>query len=185
MAETDLEVLKQLLTTPELPELGPGPRAGVQPESALNAKLAPLLARRKISEDKQELIRALVLLWHDHLEPAHILAQNVENPDGSLVHAIMHRREPDYGNAKYWFRRVGDHQAFPQIAERVGALVDSRSEKQLRRQLIQNGRWSTFDFVDVCEEANRKSAPEAKKNLLREIQAIETQVLLELFWNGI
>src|SRR5437879_6116878 len=111
--------LRNLLTTSEPPDLGPGPRPGVESEAVLKKRLSQALKSSELPSQNQELIRALVLLWHDHFEPAHKIAQDIENPDGSFVHAILHRREPDYGNSKYWFRRVGNHPVFPEIANRV------------------------------------------------------------------
>lgn len=37
---------------------------------------------------------------------AHELAQAVEEPDGSWVHAYLHRVEGDLGNARYWYTRA-------------------------------------------------------------------------------
>jgi arylamine N-acetyltransferase len=54
-------------------------------------------------------------LWqmNGFLDRSHELSQSIEgkgrNRAGDYWHAIMHRREPDYSNAKYWFRRVGQH----------------------------------------------------------------------------
>src|SRR6266850_2535497 len=101
MPVTD-EILS-LLNTKEPPELGPGPRPGVESESQLNGKLKAFFIAAEIPVPKQQLLRALVLLWHDHLDSAHTISQDIHNSDGSFVHAIMHRREPDYGNSKYWF----------------------------------------------------------------------------------
>lgn len=57
--------------------------------------------------DEAPLVRAL---WHDRRgdwDRAHSLAQDVHTPDGSRVHAYLHRREGDLGNAGYWYRRAG------------------------------------------------------------------------------
>jgi len=54
-----------------------------------------------------ELLRAL---WYDrkgNWEEAHHLAQAVPTADGSWVHAYLHRREGDPGNARYWYVRAG------------------------------------------------------------------------------
>ncbi len=58
----------------------------------------------------QGLAPALVALWHDargEWQAAHGLAQNVDNDDGSWVHAYLHRKEGDSTNAEYWYRRAG------------------------------------------------------------------------------
>lgn len=52
------------------------------------------------------LLRAL---WHDargEWEAAHQLAQDVNDVDGAWVHAYLHRKEGDLGNAAYWYERA-------------------------------------------------------------------------------
>ena len=171
--------LEKLLVTAELPELGPVARAGVQTEAALQRTLNDILPTSKISKERQQLIRALILLWHDHLEPAHVIAQAIDNADGAFVHGIMHRREPDYGNAKYWFRRVCNHPAFAAMANRVTGLLDTKGQSALLRRLAPNGEWDSFAFIDLCEDAANKETRDTTVSLLREIQRIETEALLE------
>ena len=51
----------------------------------------------------------LLALWYDargDWEKAHSLAQDVDNPSGAWVHAYLHRKEGDLGNAGYWYRRA-------------------------------------------------------------------------------
>ena len=53
---------------------------------------------------------ALQALWHEahgDWEQAHGIAQNDQTPEGSWVHAYLHRREGDAGNAGYWYARAG------------------------------------------------------------------------------
>ena len=53
---------------------------------------------------------ALHALWCERKgdwEKAHVLAQAETTPAGSWVHAYLHRREGDEGNAGYWYRRAG------------------------------------------------------------------------------
>src|SRR5215469_5876032 len=101
----------KLLDAPKLVELGPGPRDCSLPAAKLDEALRPLFDAHKLPPHSRDLVRALLLLWHGHLDAAHVIAQEVENADGSFVHGIVHRREPDYSNASYWFRRVGTHPA--------------------------------------------------------------------------
>jgi hypothetical protein len=171
--------LKELLDAGGLPELGPGPRAGVTPREKLRAAVDELLAGSDLPETSEELVRGLILLWHDHIEPAHDIAQAIENPDGSFLHGILHRREPDYGNAAYWFRRVGRHKCFPEIAKRVADLLKAKNESTMQKELIRNGEWNAFGFIDLCEKAGAKRSGDVSVKLLREIQGIETEVLLE------
>src|SRR5882672_4417972 len=127
-----LDNLRKLIATSELPELGPGPRSGVLPLESLNQALDKCLSCSALPPNTQELIRAAVLLWHDHLDASHRIAQDIPGPDGSLLHAIMHRREPDYGNAKYWFHRVGKHPCFPELAAKAAVLLESEDEAAVR-----------------------------------------------------
>lgn len=53
---------------------------------------------------------ALAGLWWDAKGDwvrAHECAQQVEKQDGAWVHAYLHRKEGDQGNAEYWYHRAG------------------------------------------------------------------------------
>jgi hypothetical protein len=163
------------LETDEPADLGPGPRRGVQSQSELEAKLKPMLQASGLEDRRQALTFALVLLWHDHLDAAHSIAQSVETPDGAFVHGIMHRREPDFGNAAYWFRRVGRHPAFEPLAESVTALCQAPAERTVAERLLPKGNWDPFAFIDACAAAGNN--PDGQK-LLRQIQREEFGALL-------
>ena len=179
-----LKEFKELLTAGGLPELGPGPRPGVLPQGELNEDIDSLLQTTELPPAARNLIRGLVLLWHDHMEPAHEIAQGVENDDGSFLHGILHRREPDYGNAAYWFRRVGRHSCYPKIAERVAVFLESKKEPVLRKKLIPDGGWDPFSFIELCEEAVGRESTDAQTQTLREIQGIESEAFLEYLLNS-
>jgi len=57
------------------------------------------------------LLEALWLDAHGEWDAAHRVAQDVDTPDGSWVHAYLHRREGDRSNARYWYRRAGRPEA--------------------------------------------------------------------------
>jgi hypothetical protein len=174
------QALEKLLMQSGLPELGPGPRSGVLGEADLNAALDVSLAGGSIPSQNQRLLRALMLLWHDHLDSAHVIAQEIENVDGSLVHGIVHRREPDYSNAAYWFRRVGRHGAFPDIMNGVEELLASNKDRELAQQLG-GDQWKPMAFISLCEQSLRGPGPNDRIQMLREIQAIETRALINWF----
>lgn len=49
-------------------------------------------------------------LWHDAAgdwETAHEIVQELAGADAAWVHAYLHRKEGDAGNAGYWYRRAG------------------------------------------------------------------------------
>ena len=51
----------------------------------------------------------LLALWHDargNWDEAHRIAQEIDGADAAKVHAYLHRREGDLGNARYWYRRA-------------------------------------------------------------------------------
>jgi hypothetical protein len=134
-----------------LPALGPQRRAGVKSVAELERAIAAGLPQR-------DLIRAIVLLWHDHLEESHAVSQNIHTADGSYVHGLMHRREPDYANAKYWFRRVESHPVFSSMKS-----IDAA--------------WDPFSFIDACAAARAETEPALQKLQEREITLLLHHVL--------
>jgi hypothetical protein len=68
---------------------------------------AAVAARAPLPPDAPPLLRAL---WFDATgdwERAHAVAQDVHTPEGSWLHAYLHRKEGDLDNAGYWYRRAG------------------------------------------------------------------------------
>jgi hypothetical protein len=167
---------KTLIATGEVPRLGPQRRPDALSVAEIDRKLAPWFKTARISAEMQPLLRSAALLWHDHLDESHTISQDIETRDGSWLHGIMHRREPDYGNAKYWFRRVGEHMAFPRLAERVTALL--KDDRKLCERLIADRNWQSFAFIDECERAEQGKDVTLNATL-RQIQAAEFDTLVE------
>ena len=68
--------------------------------------------KQSLSEDAppQNLSIYLQALWYDansDWEKAHVLIQDVNDENAAWIHAYLHRKEGDIGNAGYWYRRAG------------------------------------------------------------------------------
>jgi hypothetical protein len=66
---------------------------------------------------QEGLVPLLKALWWDakgDFDRAHEIAQEDEGQDGAWVHAYLHRKEGDQGNAGYWYRRA--HQPYAQTS---------------------------------------------------------------------
>ena len=119
-------------------------------------------------------VKSGLLLWNDDLDGSHTIAQDLEDEHGAYLHGIMHRREPDYGNSKYWFRRVGSHPLFPQLrTAALELLSDAPGSDPYKKALEQSPAWDGLRMVDWCESAR----DERDVSFLRALQAIEIQGL--------
>ena len=65
--------------------------------------------------DGHDAIKAGLWLYVDELDRSHAFSQDLHSPTGSFWHAIMHRREGDFPNSKYWYRKAGAHPAMGHI----------------------------------------------------------------------
>lgn len=170
--------LKLILDTPELARLGPERRADVMTTAQIDTLLAKISPEKRLTPAVRDLFTAASYLWHDHLDAAHTIAQSIETVDGSLLHGIMHRREPDYGNAKYWFHRVGAHPSFLSLAVRVRELLEKADESDLHSRLLPNNTWDPFAFVEAVEDAI-KGQFRSKVPLLQQVQKLEIECFFE------
>lgn len=133
---------------------------------------------------QQTALRAGLFLLNDFFAESHECAQSIEglgeNHSGDYWHAILHRREPDYGNAKYWFRHVGRHPVFAELAVAVTSRLLSgpvpEGVKRWSEKLVTRGNWDPFAFVDLCEAA---SGHKSLQEWCARVQLDEMLLLLE------
>ena len=72
------------------------------------------------------LSNALRAMWEDgkgNWHAAHAIAQDIEDRTGSRIHAYLHRKEGDPGNAAYWYRRAGEPVAQDSLDEEWERIV--------------------------------------------------------------
>lgn len=156
-------VLAGMLAVQRLPELGPGTpdrtvHVGLQSWNPLRDRVETVR-----NHDAVRACQAGLWLYFDYLQESHAISQDLSTPEGAFWHAIMHRREPDAWNSKYWWRRVGAH---PVI-------------EQLREQSHWHGYTYTTPeaFVDFCERVRGRH--ELEELQARQVQLLEWQLLFQ------
>ncbi len=105
-------------------------------------------------------------LYLDELDRSHTISQSISDATGSFWHGIMHRREGDFGNSHYWFRKVGAHPAFDSIDTAASGGGYS------------GGGYDGHAFIDEVAAADMDNPPDA----LIEKQRAEWQGLFK--WCG-
>ncbi len=116
-----------------------------------------------------------VWLYHNFLDDSHTLSQSIETSTGSYWHGIMHRREPDFSNSKYWFRKVGAHPVFEALRGEAAGLASGKDASAAF--LAEQGGWDPFAFVDLCEACLAGVSP--AEALCREVQQREWELLFD------
>ena len=112
------------------------------------------------------LIRGALFYVVDALDDGHRIFQEDHSDLGSYWHGMMHRREGDFENARYWFRRAG---ALPNAA----ALHRAAAEHSplMARQTT----WDAYLLTGECERASRgdtESIGECRALLRAEFDAV-------------
>ena len=122
-------------------------------------------------------VRSGLLLWNDALDSSHKIVQNIGTKTGNYWHAIMHRRESDYSNAKYWFGRVGKHPIYFQLLCYAQELSQTEQQEEYTKILESNDEWNPAQFVDWCQAAT--NSEDNKKIFLEQLQLKELQLLID------
>ena len=168
----------QLLEGAKCNELGPGTPQSSR-RRALEALDADSLLEPHALGDREMALACLAGLWlrHDFLDESHRISQDIGSPTGSYWHGIMHRREPDFGNSKYWFRRVGEHPIFAALGPMARRLADEAKTGPEAAFLAKQANWDPFAFVDLCQLA--LEVPSPLRDLCMNIQRREWELLFD------
>ena len=176
--ETLAAEFKALIDTAGLPGLDLQPRPQVESPESLLPRVHQFCQTHRLTGTSTALLRGIALLWHDQEPEAHTIAQDIHDREGSWLHAIIHRREPDYSNARYWFHQVGQHPAYAYLAESMSAILPQSTADHLAQKLLPGGKWSASGFVDLCQVALRNRQDTQTIALCQQIQAAEFAALI-------
>ncbi len=157
------------------------PLDGGEENTAANSALNALTVRSAfagqtvVDEDMANACVSGVWLYHNFLDASHTISQGIHTATGSYWHGIMHRREPDFSNSKYWFRKVGHHAIFGDLCKAAARIASGVSNAP--EILTTQANWDALAFVDLCADAlEGRSAHDA---LCREIQLREWELLFD------
>ena len=132
---------------------------------------------RVTNNELAEACRSGLYLAANDLTTSHTISQDLPSSSGSYWHAIMHRREPDYSNSAYWFRKVGSHPIFSDLPSAIKQRLP-HAESGLGNLLQE---WDPFDFNSICEQQLHGGD---FQNLCNEVQAVEWAVLFDYCYQG-
>lgn len=129
--------------------------------------------RAGADQDLAQCCRSALWLRFGFLDQSHTISQSVDTREGSYWHGIMHRHEPDYSNAKYWFRRVGQHAVFAKLGPLAQTAI-ARSGVSL--DFARQGDWDPLQLVDVCQ---RHASGGEARDVVRQLVELEWSVLFD------
>jgi hypothetical protein len=90
-------------------------------------KAEQLFAKSPPSSAAAQAVLAGLWLWNDGLDECHRIVQNAPDEKWEATyafwHAIMHRREGDFSNSKYWYARAGAHPVLDDLSNDRNAII--------------------------------------------------------------
>ncbi|RCS40722.1 hypothetical protein DTL42_25505 [Bremerella cremea] len=168
--------IAELLQTAQTCPLGPGSPVPEAYEKLKSLNVNSLSQRALQDRAMAEACLSGLWLRFNYLDQSHTISQDLPDSTGSYWHGIMHRREPDYSNAKYWFRRTGNHPAMVTLANKVNFLV-ANEKLDRKTQFLSEVNWDPMAMVDACEAVARGNCQQ--QELLEKVAQTEWETLFE------
>lgn len=117
------------------------------------------------------LVRAALFYARDALGESHRIVQQSESDLASYMHGMLHRREGDFDNARYWFRRAGELPIFGELHS-AGSRISADVAKQ--------ATWDPYLFTGLCEQ--EKFGDNTRHAELAHLQRAEFDALFDYLW---
>ena len=117
------------------------------------------------------LVRGGLFSAIDALDDAHAIFQDAKGDLGAYWHAMLHRREGDFENARYWYRRAGVLPCFAAL---------HRAASEFSADMARQANWDPYLLTGECEQA-RHGAEESVAQLVR-LQRVEFDGLFDYCW---
>ncbi len=130
-----------------------------------------------VDADMARACLAGIWLYHDFLDESHQISQAIQTQTGSYWHGLMHRREQDFSNSKYWFHRVGEHPIFASLQQVAAELAVADTAHESIAFLRQQQKWDAFAFIDLCEACIKGRF--SVEQFCRKIQQAEWRLLFD------
>lgn len=143
----------------------------------LAARGGDLMTRPPRRPEVADALLAGVWLWIDWLDESHTLSQSISSSTGSFWHAIMHRREGDFSNSKYWYAKCGGHPAHARFLKSAADLLARAENADISRRL-RSGR-DGYTLVDLAEEAEDLPAGDPLRTTVVALQRLEWAALFD------
>ena len=117
------------------------------------------------------LVRTGLFYYHNALDDSHKQAARDEGDTAAYWHGMVHRREGDFENARYWMRRAGEQPAFQEMQSRA-----SDGSPHMARQ----PNWDPSLFIHLCEQYKYGEAEYRKE--IGHLQRVEFAVMFDYVW---
>ena len=144
-----------------------GPLSIAEIKSFYESEIEPQVNDKKFGE----LLYGGLLMAQDYIWEAHEIVQDYPDVEASWWHAFMHRMEGDYGNAGYWYRKVGQPAAFDSLLSAVQELAFETSADQI----LSWNEWDSFRLNKMIDSSSGHMREE-----LHDIHRLECLLLIKI-----
>lgn len=131
------------------------------------SEIEPKVTNKKYGE----LLLGGLLMAQDYIWEAHEIVQDYPETEASWWHAFMHRMEGDYGNAGYWYRRVGKPAAYESLLSAVQKLEFETSANQI----LNWTEWDSFKLNNLIDSSSGQMREE-----LHDVHRLECLLLIKI-----